>query len=60
MTQHKPSQGLHLPASPVARPDLEHLPDADVVGFFEVDEGAWRSFLRQRGRDEDEQVRQLG
>lgn len=41
-------------ARALARLDLEHLPDADVVVFFEIDEEAWRSFLSGRGRDEDQ------
>jgi hypothetical protein len=44
----------------MAQLDLEHLPDADVIVFFEIEEDAWRSFLTQRGRDQDQYERALG
>lgn len=41
-------------AKELARLDLENLPDADAVVFFEIDEEAWKSFLTTRGRDADQ------
>jgi hypothetical protein len=44
----------------LAKVDLEALPDADAVVFFEVTESTWRSFLDARGRTLDSDPEFLG
>jgi thymidylate kinase len=41
-------------AEELARLDFEHLPDADILVFIEIDEAAWQSNLTTRGRDADQ------